>query len=97
MDGFEFAECFECGAKGPYARGDRTREQQWNRRASPWISVEDRVPEEYRRVLIAINGETCRETAYYGPDEVFRYDCGYETIAGVTNWMPLPESPTEEG
>ena len=66
--------------------------QQLEAQVPRWISVEERLPEEYRRVL----GTCCM-----GVFEAM-YDGKYWRIAElpfedtVTHWMPLPEAPKEE-
>ena len=62
-----------------------------------WISVDDRLPECYHRVLI------------YRPDKFvviakfvigcvyhFQGDDGRDVSDGVTHWMPLPQPPQEK-
>lgn len=73
---------------------------------SEWISVEDRLPERYREVLIwpqpenngrkligeygLIKGQDS-PVWYY---EIYTAGWGYEhEITNVTHWMPLPEPP----
>lgn len=57
-----------------------------------WISVKDRLPEEYETIL-------CFDGSYVQPsvllDGEFIEDDKYEgyPICGVTHWMPLPEAP----
>lgn len=73
--------------------------------ASPWISVNDRLPEDEQGVLVIASGR---------PREHLELDCAHELAtfyAGegwlfeaypdwddpqVTYWMPLPELPTIE-
>lgn len=61
-----------------------------------WISVEERLPEEKRRVVVTWHGRVF--------DAVYLWNGSFEThdgiliLAGrdVTHWMPLPEPPKEE-
>lgn len=57
-----------------------------------WVSVKDRLPEQFQRVLI------CRRRRYgqlYWDNVVI--DLGHEVIQNrhgdITHWMPLPEPP----
>ena len=58
---------------------------------SPWISVEDRLPEEHTDVIVT-NGSNVAYCIKYGD--------GFYTNIGkwcyVTHWMPIPELPKEE-
>jgi hypothetical protein len=57
-----------------------------------WISVEERLPEESGRYLIAV--ET---TGYVGTRYFYEICPGAFTMnQACTHWMPLPEPPTEE-
>ena len=63
-----------------------------------WISVEDRLPEEWVNV-IATNGRTVRETYYvsdrYGWRGHIHFDSRrpikHEEV--ITHWQPLPDPP----
>lgn len=74
--------------------------------AQDWISVKDRLPDEYDRVLIykAEIGLICFGLACYSAKR-FRFDAtclpcnaameavSDKPINGVTHWQPLPELP----
>ena len=58
---------------------------------NPWISVEDKLPEEHTDVIVT-NGSNVAYCKKYGD--------GFYTNIGkccnVTHWMPIPELPKEE-
>lgn len=56
-----------------------------------WISVKDRLPDNFKRVLVYDQEWGIRiDTISIKPFEEFTH-YGY-----VTHWMPLPESPKQE-
>ena len=59
---------------------------------SPWISVEDKLPEEHTDVIVT-DGSSVAHCKKYGD--------GFYTNIGkccnVTHWMPIPELPKEDG
>lgn len=60
---------------------------------SPWISVEDKLPDDGVLVIVAhrwILGEIL-----YASD-VFHIDYGWEDYDDVVAWMPIPELPKKE-
>ena len=60
---------------------------------SPWISVEDKLPDDGVLVIVAyrwILGEIL-----YASD-AFHIDYGWESYDDVVAWMPIPELPKEE-
>lgn len=61
-----------------------------------WISVKDRLPEEYETVL-AYDGDCVEPSVFYGDYGFYELD-KYEAdpLCGVTHWMPLPEPPKGE-
>lgn len=67
---------------------------------SEWVSVKDRLPENFQTVLMARTDGTiychmyCENTQTDGcwVDDYLNWFSVYD----VTHWMPLPEPPTEE-
>ena len=60
---------------------------------SPWISVEDKLPDDGVLVIVAsrcILGEILYSTS------TFNIDYGWEDYEDVIAWMPIPELPKEE-
>lgn len=59
---------------------------------SGWISVDERLPEEYDTIL-CFDGSYVQASVFL--DGEFIEDDKYEgdPICGVTHWMPLPEAP----
>ena len=74
--------------------------EAWNRRKTMtnWISVNDKLPEEYEDVLVYVKNGNINRTWYDGHG--FRNATSKRTTwyrpESVTHWMPLPESPKEE-
>ena len=63
-----------------------------------WISVNDKLPKEYVRVLISCDEGICTGKLSYG-----RWQCdpigSYASdgcVFDVTHWMPLPNPPKEK-
>lgn len=67
------------------------------RAANQWISVEDRLPEKYKDVLLAVKAKhISRPIPAFGfltDGNNWRINCTYTGIEAVTHWMPLPEVP----
>lgn len=65
---------------------------------SEWISVEERMPEEWVEVLVFVPG-IGREIAWLcKPKGFWRWVYSGDIIElDVTHWMPLPSPPGEEG
>ena len=75
------------------------------RTGSPWISVNDRLPEDEQEVLVLANGRprehielinACELATFYAGEGWFFEAYPDWDDPQVTYWMPLPESPTIE-
>ena len=60
-----------------------------------WVSVKDRLPEDYQRVLCLFESGTL-EVSFHASVKGFCYE-GFKQTGKVTHWMPLPEPPGESG
>ena len=60
-----------------------------------WISVEERLPEDHKIVLLGYIGDNIVDCGYLDTEEAEW--CNYESIQvkTPTHWMPLPEPPEE--
>lgn len=58
-----------------------------------WVSVKDRLPEDYQRVLCLFESGTM-EVSFRASVKGFCYE-GFKQTGKVTHWMPLPEPPKE--
>lgn len=69
------------------------RGAEWQARQSPWVSVEERLPENQDIVLV--RGEYGgKATAYlHGKDSGFIVygEDAYKVFGEVTHWMPIPD------
>ena len=64
-----------------------------NNPKSPWISVEDKLPDDGVLVIVAyrwILGEIL-----YASD-AYHIDYGWESYDDIIAWMPIPQLPKEE-
>ena len=62
-----------------------------------WISVEERLPEIGKIVLVSDGDDidaACRYKAFTIPDEVETFF--WDSVIEVTHWMPLPDAPKED-
>ena len=76
---YEFADCL-------LANGVTVQE---------WISVNDRLPEPWKQVLIYSRHDFCESAFYIGVPGKWRVTWNHEMLDAdsVTHWMPLPEPP----
>ena len=63
-----------------------------------WISVDDRLPEPWKQVLIYSLHDFCESAVYTGVPGKWRVTWNHEMLDAdsVTHWMPLPEPPKGE-
>lgn len=68
-------------------------EMNSSKKLDSWISVEERLPEDEREVLVVYCGEGIKDVhmSWYEGDEF-----GWATLGYVSHWMELPEPPKEE-
>ena len=79
---YEFADCL-------LANGVTVQE---------WISVDDRLPEPWKQVLIYSRHDFCESALYIGVPGKWRVTWNHEMLDAdsVTHWMPIPEPPKGE-
>ena len=94
--GVQWVTCTGCGASGPEHDTEAAATAAWNRRASPWRTMETA---PIRRRILAygtvperegVQAETNIWIAYRWP-EGWGICGGHKIIA--THWQPLPEPP----
>lgn len=62
-----------------------------------WISVKDRMPKEWKTVLIWLDCRLCETAKWIGIPGKWRVTWNHNMIEeGVTHWMPLPDPPKGE-
>lgn len=93
-EGLSRVECNHCGNLA--GRSEQESINQWNKRQSPWISVEDRLPEECVMVLVSYG--TLKEIAYFEfedgkPSWHDRNSFGQPWIQSPRFWMQIPQDP----
>lgn len=63
-----------------------------------WIPVTERLPEEWKDVLVLLRFGCCETAVYLGVPGKWRVTWYRDMIGvdSVTHWMPLPEPPNGE-
>ena len=63
-----------------------------------WISVDDRLPEAWKQVLIYSRHDFYESAVYIGVPGKWRVTWNHEMLEtdSVTHWMPLPQPPKGE-
>ena len=62
-------------------------------RAQEWISVDNRLPEPWKQVLIYSRYDFCESAFYIGVPGKWRVTWNHEMLDAdsVTHWMPIPQ------
>ena len=63
-----------------------------------WISVDDRLPEPWKQVLIYSRHDFCESAFYIGVPGKWRVTWNHKMLDAdsVTHWMPMPNPPKGE-
>ena len=64
--------------------------------SSQWISVEDRLPEEYTGIITVLDGRVFTNIYYTQKGQWVADGMFCEDVTGITHWQPLPSSPPED-
>lgn len=68
---------------------------QWQAKQSPWISVEERLPNDYKDKLIKLTDGSVRLAIYDSDDDGYFWSDNYAdegfSPEDVTHWCPIPE------
>jgi Lar family restriction alleviation protein len=92
-----WVECRECDAEGPTKYFAPAAIAAWNRRANPWVSVAERLPEEDKEVLAWSDAQDYSVFAFHNAGTWFDSTTHYR-IGAPTHWQepPLPPMTKEE-
>lgn len=65
---------------------------------SKWISVKEKLPNQYDNVLVFIKGKTLSAEVYRVEDSLMFLIIGFGALTAdkVSHWMPLPNPPKAE-
>ena len=91
-----FNPCFVCPKDGKCSMCELNMYRQGTLSNPQWISVEDRLPEDYNKYLLFLDNGRIAIGWYHGDAMQFVED-GIVMIETVTHWMPLPEAPKMKG
>ena len=94
----DITECYGCdpmyyGTDGAFLAENLVK-KGW--RKQEWISVEERLPESRKFVIVCDEYGNVGEAYFYKQDRKFEW-VDDEEIAFATHWMPLPEAPKMKG
>ena len=73
-------------------------QERWNRRASPWVRVKDRLPEHGERVFVR-NGDIILTLVFNKELNIFMSRASsalHHALDTATHWMPIPPLPEGE-
>jgi Lar family restriction alleviation protein len=88
--------CRDCIAKGHSCASEDEAAEKWNRRASPWLTM-DLPPRDGQSCLISSVASDCVLMAMWRAGLWFTYDDNPEPVSDVTHWMPVPDPVQEVG
>lgn len=95
---YGYVICLKCGLKmegfkGNWEDAKKFAITKWNRRASPWVRVEDGLPEHYQDVLIKLVrcSDSIISATWHGIDNHFFSNVSGHDYPDATHWMPIPE------
>ena len=76
----------------------RFQQEQESKPLNGWISVQDRLPEPWKQVLIYSRHDFCESAFYIGVPGKWRVTWNHEMLDAdsVTHWMPMPNPPKGE-
>lgn len=96
-----FNPCSCCERKDMCSMCELTLYREGALKTDRWISVEERLPEEYGPVICCSEYSGYKEVQMlvYNPKyKLFNVSCdSIECAISVTHWMPLPEPPKKGG
>ncbi len=85
-------ECWEFDGYGKWYVAYRCRPTDIKK--NEWISVNERLPEEWTRVLAAFD-DNCVRIGSVNRGEFVKHTNTKKQIVSATHWMPMPELPGE--
>ena len=86
-----YIQCLDCGARVETAFENTTPTETWNKRATPWISVDNRLPEyseiSEQFILFLDNKGVVHHGIYDHEDKAFFHNG--RKFQDVKDWMPV--------